>query len=168
MRLGIGIVVLCVGLVLGVVFAQEETKTVAPPVVEQPPVIPRVAVDNIWRYHYEGKKGKGEFLEIADPEGEVGKGRTLVITNMDVRMRQTMRASLIQHVRTAKQRWKKEVVRSELFSIGWLDGTTKFMAWNYSGWVGMRFKPGTRPALAFTQGSGDLAVYAEGYWVRNR
>ena len=105
MRAGIGVIVLCVGLALGVVFAQEkETKTVAPPVVEQPPVIPRVDVDNIWRYHYEGKKGKGEFLEIADPEGEVGKGRTLVITNMDVRMRQTMRASLIQHVRTAKQR----------------------------------------------------------------
>jgi len=84
-----------------------------------------------------------------------------------------MRARLVEHRRlnrksNGKSVCKKEIVRSELFSLGWLDGTSKFMAWNYSGWVGMRFPAGTRPSMEFRQGSGDIAVYAEGYWVRNK
>jgi len=174
MRTEFGVALLSLGLALGVVFAQEkETKSTAKPIPEQPPAYPRVDVDSVWHFHYEGKQRKGDLLQLADPEGEEGQGRTLVITQLEVRMRVTMRARLVSHHRldtkkNGKNVWAKEIVRSELFSLGWLDGTSKYMAWNYSGWVGIPFAVGTRPSLEFRQGGGDIAVYAEGYWVRKK
>jgi len=129
MRSGFGVVLVAIGLVLGVVFAQEkETTTTADKPAKQPAVTPRIAVDDIWRYHYEGKKSNGEFLQLADPEGEEGDGRTLVITQIEIRMRQTMRVRLVSHKKLRGERngrpvWQKEIVRGELLSVGWLDTT---------------------------------------------
>jgi len=164
-----GFILVAVGLVLGVVVAQEKettTKAKAIPATQRP-VTPRIDVDNIWRYSYEGTQSKGSFLQIADPDGEEGGGRTLVITQIEIRMRQTMRVRLVSHKKLeGGGGWKKEVVRGELLSVGWLDTTSKFMASAYSGWVGIQFKSGTRPSLEFRQGSGDITIYAEGYWAR--
>ena len=55
--------------------------------------------------------------------------------------------------------------RSQLFSIGWLDGTTKYAVSQYKSDVGMKFGPTTRPSLEITQGGGDMAVYVEGFWA---
>jgi hypothetical protein len=65
----------------------------------------------------------------------------------------------------AAKKWKKSVRRSPLFSIGWLNGTTTYMATGYSSYVGMKFGPKSRPSIEITQGSGNMAVYAEGYWA---
>ena len=168
MRSGFGIVLVAMGLVLGVVFAQEKETTTTEKVVpvKQRPITPRIDVDNIWRYSYEGRQAKGSLLQLADPDGEEGGGRTLVITQIEIRMRQTMRVRLVSHKKLeGGGGWTKEVVRGELLSVGWLDTTSKFMASAYSGWVGIQFKSGTRPSIEFRQGSGDITIYAEGYWA---
>ena len=165
MRIGIAALLVC----LGAVMAQgsEETKTAE----RKPGPMLREQIDTtrMWSFHFEGKKKRGEFLELAQPDLErQDEGRTLVITHLEVRMRQTMRMSVVEHTkfsRKGKDAWKKKLRRSELFSIGWLDGTTKYMASQYKSDVGMKFGPDSRPSLEIRQGSGDMAVYAEGYWA---
>lgn len=168
MRRGIGIASLLVlGMTLGVAFSQDdgakpETKTTA-----EDPSRPRdrLRPDQMWNYHYEGKVKKGGFLELAQPDQEnEGKGRTLVITSLEVRQPQSMRWRLVEHVKAGKE-WKKIMRRSELFSQGWLDGTSKNMVAAYWGWVGMKFGHESRPSIEIRQGSGDVAVYGEGYWA---
>ena len=159
MRTGIAVFLVC----LGAVMAQgsEETKTVARQ--KTPLIRESIPTDRMWSFHFEGKKRNGDFLELAQPEG-----RTLVITHLEVRMRQTMRLSVVEHkrVRTkGKEAWKKTLRRSELFSIGHLDGTTKYAVSQYKSDIGMKFDGDMRPSLEITQGGGDMAVYAEGYWV---
>jgi len=165
MRTGIAVVLVC----LAAVMAQgsEETKTSerAP----QPMLRESIQPARMWSFHFEGRKKKGEFLELAQPDAErEGKGRTLVITHLEIRMRQTMRLSVVEHkakrVR-GKDTWKKSLRRSELFSMGRLDYTTKYMMTNYASDLGMKFGPDMRPSLEITQGGGDMAVYAEGYWA---
>ena len=128
-----------------------------------------IQLDRLWSYHFEGKQRKGEFLELAQPDAmRRGKGRTLVITHLEVRMRQTMRLSVVEHERIrvkGKDKWKKILRRSELFSMGRLDNTSKFMISNYTSDIGMTFGPDSRPSLEIRQGGGDMAVYAEGYWA---
>ncbi|MHC4849881.1 MAG: hypothetical protein ACYTEG_15715, partial [Planctomycetota bacterium] len=160
MRGTIGIACLLLfGLSLGVAFSQE-SKTVEPkdPVLREP-----VALDKMWSFHFEGKKQNGDFLELARPDAEKeGEGRTLVITHLEVRQRQTMNWAFVEHKKLGSK-WKKNLRRSSLFSIGWLDGTTKYMVTGYSSYVGMKFGPKSRPSIEITQGSGNMAVYAEGY-----
>ncbi|MEM8885951.1 MAG: hypothetical protein AAGD14_17940 [Planctomycetota bacterium] len=167
MRSGIGLISLvALGLVLGIAFSQEaapETKTVAP---KRDPVLrPPLDPSRIWSFHFEGKKANGAFLELARPdEQNEGKGRTLVITLLEVRQRQTMRWQFVEH-KKAPRSWKKSVRRSELFSLGQLDESTKYLANLYRSNIGMRFDPDMRPSIEVTQGSGNMAVYAEGYWA---
>jgi hypothetical protein len=168
MRRGIGIASLIVlGLSLGVAFSQEEGKKPETRTVAGDPT-PRggpISIDRMWHYHYEGKVKKGSFLELAKPDAEdEGKGRTLIITQLDVRTAQGMRWQLVEHRKAGKE-WKKILRRSELFSQGWYDGTSKTMVSNYWGWIGMMFGHESRPSMEFTQGSGDIAVYGEGYWA---
>ena len=147
---------------LGAVVAQEsKTKEAGrPPTLREP-----VDIDRMWSFHFQGKKNKGEMLELARPDAErKGRGRTLIITHLEVRQRQTMRWAFLEFEKVGKK-WKRNLRRSEYFSQGWLDGTTKFMVSGYSSLVGMKFPPNTRPTLNITQGSGDMAVYAEGYWA---
>jgi len=165
MRTGIAVLLVF----LGAVMAQgsEETKTSERkpgPMLRQ-----GMSTAQMWSFHYEGKQKKGEFLELAQPDAQrQNEGRTLIITHLEVRMRQTMRAAVVEHSKTrvrGKDGWKKKLRRSELFSIGWLDGTTKYAVSQYKSDVGMKFGPTTRPSLEITQGGGDMAVYAEGYWA---
>lgn len=165
MRIGIAVLLVF----LGAVMAQgsEETKTserTPGQIIRQP-----VTTDRMWSFHFEGKKRKGEFLELAQPDAQrQNEGRTLIITHLEVRMRQTMRTSVVEYQKTrvrGKDGWKKKLRRSELFSIGYLDGTTKYARSEYKSDVGMKFGPDTRPSLQITQGGGDMAVYAEGYWA---
>ena len=157
-QVAIAILLVCLGAVLA-----QESKTAEK---TRPPTLREaVDLDRMWSFHFQGKKSSGSFLELAQPDAQnEGKGRTLVITHLEVRMRQTMRYAFVQHKKTGRA-WRKTLRRSEYFSQGWLDGATKFMVSGYSSFVGMRFKPNTRPSLEITQGSGDMAVYAEGYWA---
>jgi hypothetical protein len=148
---------------LGAVMAQgsEETKTSEPEA--QPMLRESIQLNRMWSFHFEGKKRNGDFLELAQPDG-----RTLVITHLEIRMRQTMRLAVVEHKSVTvkgKQTWKKKLRRSELFSIGHLDGSTKYSISQYKSDLGMRFGEDMRPSLEITQGGGDMAVYAEGYWV---
>lgn len=163
MNRGLGIACLMLlGLSLGVAFSQESKtneKSDTPALREPTPV------DKMWSFHFEGKKANGSFLELARPDAErKGEGRTLVITHLEVRQRQTMSWAFVEHKKVGNK-WNKSVRRSSLFSIGWLDGTTKYMVTGYSSYVGMKFGPKSRPSIEITQGSGNMAVYAEGYWA---
>ena len=165
MRTGIAALLVC--LVAVMAQGSEETKTSEP--TPQPMLRESIQLDRMWSYHFEGKQRKGEILELARPdEMRRGRGRTLVITHLEIRMRQTMRLSVIEHERIrlkGKDKWKKILRRSELFSMDRLDNTSKFMMSHYKSDVGMKFGHDSRPALEITQGGGDMAVYAEGYWA---
>ncbi len=119
----------------------------------------------IWNFHYEGKKREGDFLELLAPDE--GRGRTLVITQISVRMRQSTRWQVVEHRparKQGKEAWEKVIRRSELFSLGWQESTSQYLGVGLGGLPGMKCDPGTRPAIEFTEGSGDVAVYAEGIW----
>ena len=173
MRGGLGIIcLLLLGLLLGVAFSQDdadeakgEAKTREVVKKRAPTLREPVDLDRMWSFHFEGDRQKGSFLELAKPDQEnEGKGRTLVITHLEVRQRQTMNWRFVEHRKVANG-WRKITRRSALFSIGWLDGTTKYMVTGYSSYVGMKFGPKSRPSIEVRQGSGNMAVYAEGYWA---
>lgn len=173
MRTGIAIVLVFLGAVMAQGSeATKETKTSERKA--QPMLRESIPLNRMWSFHFEGKKRKGEFLELAQPDAERSKsGRTLIITHLEIRMRQTMRLAVVEHQKIAvkgasqkgKTKWKKILRRSELFSIGYLDGTTKYAVSKYSSELGMTFGQTSRPSLEITQGGGDMAVYAEGYWA---
>lgn len=173
MRLGPLLALFCalvVGIGLGVASGQEEGKderktSARPPTITRDPLTP----DRIWNFHFHGKKKRGEFVEFLDPNE--GRQRHLMITHLEVRVRQSTRFQMVEHRKVKKRksagggtRWKKHVRRSELFGLGWQDATSRYVASGYSSIVGMKFDPGTRPALEVTFGGGEMAVYAEGYW----
>ena len=152
----------CVAIGFGAVVATggEETKSTAQ--------FDKIDTSMIWNFHYEGKKKKGSILELTKPKD--AKNRTLVITKLELRMRQSTRVRLIEHnplgERRGKKLWKKVVRRSELFSLGKIESTSKWVVADYDSLMGIKFNPGARPSLELTQGGGDIAVYAEGYWSR--
>lgn len=155
----LGLAALLLGVGLGVVLAQDGTKTVADPPAKKDP---RDYTDRIWNFSWEGKKDKGDVLELAKCEG-----RSLVITHFELRQRITMRLSIVEYFKPPKKkRWKPRVRRSDLFSLGGREATSKYMASGFSTYTGLRFEPGVRPSLIVTQGGGDFAVYAEGYWSK--
>ena len=141
---------------------QEETKSTADPIPG------RYDQRLIWNFHFRGKKRRGEVLELVKPEEMVG--RTLVITKLELRMRQSTRLQVIEHQKIGERRgkpiWKKRVRRSDLFSIGTIDSTSKWVVSDYSSLYGLKFEPGSRPAVEVTLGGGEMAIYAEGYWSR--
>ena len=165
MRTGIAVVLVFLGAVMA--RGSEETKTSEPK--KQPMLRESIQLNRMWSFHFEGKKRNGDFLELAQPDADTSKnGRTLVITHLEIRMRQTMRLAVVEHESVTvkgKQKWNKKLRRSELFSIGYLDGSTKYSISQYKSDLGMKFGPTSRPSLEITQGGGDMAVYAEGYWV---
>ena len=131
----------------------------------------RVDTSMIWNFHFEGKKRRGDFLELTEPKE--ARNRTLVITKLEMRMRQSTRIRVIEHTllnenkqQRGKAAWKMTVRRSDLFSLGKVESTSKWVASDYDSLTGLKFKPGARPALEITQGGGEMAIYAEGYWSR--
>jgi len=141
---------------------QEETRTTADPIPG------RYDHRLIWNYHFHGKQKRGQVLELVKPDQ--GRGRTLVITKLELRMRQSTRVQVIEHQKLGERRgkpvWKKTIRRSELFSIGAMDSTSKWVVSDYGSLHGLKFAPGSRPAIEVTLGGGEMAVYAEGYWSR--
>jgi len=180
MRTRFGMALACLlaavfGLMLGGVAAGEEEedpkaderKTTARPTVQPPPTA--IDVDLIWNFYYQGKKRKGDVVEFVQLDAPEHHGRTLVITHLDMRTRQSTRAQIVEYRKEKSRRagrpvWKKMVRRGEAFSMGWQDSTSQWVASGFSSLVGMKFGPGTRPSLEITHGSGDIWVYAEGYW----
>jgi len=57
------------------------------------------------------------------------------------------------------------VIAGEI-SVGDFDSTSKWVTSGFNTLVGMKFDPGTRPAIEVTQGSGEIWIYAEGYYSR--
>ncbi|MHC4550781.1 MAG: hypothetical protein ACYTEZ_18635 [Planctomycetota bacterium] len=144
----------------------DEAKTTADPVVRLP-----VGVAQIWNFHYHEKVRKGNFIELAQLDSQEARGRSLVITHLELRMRQSTRVQVVEHRKDArkvrrdgKPLWNKKVRRGEGFSLGLMDSTTKQISSGYSTLVGMKFDPGTRASIEVTQGSGPIWIYAEGYW----
>ena len=141
---------------------QEETKTTADPIPG------RYDQRLIWNFHFHGKKRRGDVLELVKPEDM--RGRTLVVTKLELRMRQSTRVRVIEHEKVGERRgkpvWKKRIRRSELFSIGTIDSTSKWVVSDYDSLYGLKFAPGSRPAVEVTFGGGEMAVYAEGYRSR--
>ena len=150
------------------VSGQDESKTTAKPKSPAPEVMDP---SRVWNFHFEGKKRRGEFIEFLEA-GE-SRGRTLMITHLELRVRTSTRAALIEHYQVARKKkngggmmWRKRLRRSELFSLGWPEATTQYMASGYGSLVGMKFDAANRPAIEITFGGGMMAVYAEGYWSR--
>ena len=150
--------------------AQDTTPEQAAP----PPALPGVGVldpDRIWNFHFDGKKRKGDFLELAALDAPEHRGRVLVLTHLVMSLPHGTRVEVVEFHRDGaeegqeKAPWKKRVRRSEAFSAGWVDSTSKGVLTGQSSLVGLKFGPMTRPTLAITQGGGDIAVYAEGYWA---
>ena len=101
------------------------------------------------------------------------RGRVLVITHMDLRIRQSTRVAVVEHRKVQRKKkfgggkfWKKFLRRSELFSLGWRESSSQYTVSGFSLRAGMKFEADVRPALKITQGGGEMAVYAEGYWSR--
>ena len=164
MSRGLLIALLCVGVVpISLpVSAGSETRT--------HPQNDRIDTSMIWNFHFEGRKRNSDFLELVG--AKEGRNRTLVITKLEMRMRQSTRIRVIEHSqageRGGKPVWKRTVRRSELFSLGTVESTSKWVVSDYDSQIGLKFKPGTRPALEITQGGGEMAIYAEGYWSRSK
>ena len=149
-----------IAVAIGIAVGQE-TKSTAEVVPGRPVLDPAL----IWNFHFQGTKRAGDFLEFLTPEE--GRQRTLVITQIDLRLPQSTRAQVVEHrpVRQqGKEGWKKIVRRSDPFSLGTLDSATRAVMSTFVGLPGMKFDGGTRPSLEITEGSGEIAVYAEGYW----
>ena len=144
---------------------KDESKTTAkpPPDVYDPNLL--------WNFHFEGKKKKGDFVEFLTEKE--ARGRVLVITHMDLRIRQSTRVAVVEHRKVARKKkfgggkfWKKFLRRSELFSLGWRESSSQYTVSGFSLRAGMKFEPDVRPSLEITHGGGEMAVYAEGYWSR--
>ncbi len=152
----------CGLLLLGNVSGQEEAKSTTQPV--------RNTVDPnmIWNFQFEGKKRRGQFIELL--RADEARGRALMITHLELRTRTSTRLAIVEHRKVGKKRkdggFKKYIRRSELFSLGWPEATTQYVASGFSTLIGMKFEAGTRPAIEVTLGGGNMAVYAEGYWSR--
>lgn len=172
MRLRLDVALICLlaggfGYLLSSTATGDETNTTADPLPQ------RVSVDQIWNFHHHEKVRKGQFIELAKLDTQKSQGRSLVITHLEVRTRQSMRVQVVEHrrdpvkvQRDGKPYWNKKIRRGEGFSLGELDHTTQQVRSGYSTLVGMKFDPGTRAALEVTQGSGPIWIYAEGYWSR--
>ncbi len=144
---------------------KDEFKTTAkpPPDVYDPNLL--------WNFHFEGKKKKGTFVELLTEKE--ARGRVLVITHMDLRIRQSTRVAVVEHRKVQRKKkfgggkfWKKFLRRSELFSLGWRESSSQYTVSGFSLRAGMKFEADVRPALEITHGGGEMAVYAEGYWSR--
>jgi hypothetical protein len=172
MRLRLDVALICLlaagaGYLLSSTASGDETQTSADPLAR------RVGVDQIWNFHYHEKARKGQFIELAQLDTQKSRGRSLVITHLEVRTRQSMRVQVVEHrkdkqkvQRDGKPYWNKKVRRGEGFSLGDMDSTTKQIRSGYSTLVGMKFDPGTRASIEVTQGTGPIWIYAEGYWSR--
>jgi hypothetical protein len=120
----------------------------------------------LWNFHFAGKKKKGDVIELVQLDDAKYSGKALVVTHLGLRLSQSMRMELQEYRQdAAKKAWAKTVRRGEAFSAGMLDHTNSWILADYDSRSGIVFEAGTRPSLELTFGSGDLEVWAEGYWA---
>jgi hypothetical protein len=130
------------------------------------------AASQLWNYHYEGKKRRGDVIELAQLDDPKYGGKSLVITHLEMRIPNSMRIELEEFrqepdkkQRDGKPAWARKVRRGAAFSAGFLDSTSEWIIVNYDSNTGIVFDAGTRPSLELTLGGGELEVWAEGYWA---
>jgi hypothetical protein len=86
------------------------------------------SASQIWNFHFEGKRKRGDVIELLQLDDPKYGGPPL--------------------------------------SAGFLDSTSEWIVVNYDSNTGIVFAPATRPSLELTFGSGDLEIWAEGYWAQ--
>jgi len=139
------------------------------------PVAPGSAgpsVSGIWNFRYAGKKRRGDVIEMAQLDDPKHSGKALVITHLEMRIPNSVRIELEEFrqdgdkkQRDGKPLWARKVRRSDAFSVGILDSTSEWIMVNYDSHTGIVFDPGTRPSLELTLGTGNVEIWAEGYWA---
>ncbi len=144
-------------------------------VAQDAPLAPGSAgptASGIWNYHYAGKKRRGDVIEMIQLDDPKYSGKALVITHLEMRIPNSVRVELEEFrqdpgkkQRDGKPLWSRKVRRGEAFSAGILDSTSEWIIVNYDSNTGIVFDPSTRPSLELTFGSGDVAIWAEGYWA---
>jgi hypothetical protein len=127
---------------------------------------------HIWNFHFEGKKKRGDVIELVQLDDPKYSGKALVITHLELRLSQSMRTELElfwqetdKKQRDGKPMWTRKVLRGEAFSAGFIDSTSEWIIVNYDSNTGIVFAPFTRPSIEITFGAGDMEVWAEGYWA---
>jgi len=130
------------------------------------------AASQLWNYHYQGKKRRGDVIELAQLDDPKYGGKALVITHLEMRIPNSMRIELEEFrqepdkkQRDGKPAWARKVRRGAAFSAGFLDSTSEWIIVNYDSNTGIVFDAGTRPSLELTLGGGELEVWAEGHWA---
>jgi len=130
------------------------------------------SASQLWNFHFEGKKRRGDMIELVQLDDPKYGGKALVMTHLELRIPQSMRVQLWEYwqepdkrQRDAKPQWARRVLRGEAFSAGKIDSTSDWIIVNYDSTTGIVFAPATRPSLELTFGGGNLEVWAEGYWT---
>ena len=173
MRSGRGVALACVLAVGGLMVggwltsaqAQEKSKTTPKPLPNT------IDVRLIWSFYFQGNKKKGEFIELERLDAKENRGRSLVITHLETRTDQSILFQLVEKRKKPSKGgrrsvWKKTVRRGDPFSADFRTSSSEYVGSRYSSFTGMRFDPDTRPAIELTRSSGEVCVYAEGYWSR--
>jgi hypothetical protein len=169
MRITLGIAalgILAAVTLVSVLRAQEEEKKSVTPHAGAPDA------SHLWNFHFAGRKKRGDVIEMAQLDDPKHSGHALIVTHMELRLRQSMRMELVEFRPDAKKKqpdgkpmWNKTTRRSEAFSAGVIDSTSEWVMVNYDTYTGTVFDPGTRPSLEVTFGSGEIEIWAEGYWA---
>jgi len=130
------------------------------------------SASQIWNFHFEGKKKRGDVIELAQLDDPKYGGKALVITHLEMRIPQSMRFEVEEFwqepdkkQRDGKPAWARRVLRGSAFSAGILDSTSEWIIVNYDSNTGIVFAPATRPSIELTFGNGELEIWAEGYWA---
>lgn len=130
------------------------------------------SASRIWNFHFAGKKRRGDVIEMAQLDDPKHGGKALVVTHLEMRIPNSMKIELEEFrqepdkkQRDGKPAWARKVRRGYPFSAGILDSTSEWIIVNYDSNTGILFDPGTRPSLELTLGSGELEIWAEGYWA---
>jgi hypothetical protein len=133
---------------------------------------PVPSASGIWNFHFAGKKRRGDVIELVQLDDPKYSGKALVLTHLEMRIPNSMRIELEEFrqdpdkkQRDGKPFWTRNVRRGWAFGTGILDSTSEWIMVNYDSNTGMVFDPGTRPSVELTLGSGDLEIWAEGYWA---
>jgi hypothetical protein len=137
-----------------------------------PGMQPKPSASALWNFHFLGKKRRGDVVELIQLDDPKFSGKALVMTHLEMRMPQSIRLELTEYwqepdkkQRDGKPAWARKPVRSDRFSAGVLDSTSEWLIANYDSNTGIVFDANTRPSLEVTFGSGDIEIWAEGYWA---
>jgi hypothetical protein len=136
------------------------------------PSTPVPSASHLWNYHFVGKKKRGDVIELVQLDDPKYGGKALVVTHLEMRLPQSMRVDIeefwqepAKKQRDGKPFWERRVLRGSALNSGFLDSTSEWVIVNYDSRAGIVFAPNTRPSIELTLGSGELEIWAEGYWA---